>query len=92
MALPLKGRLRQQQRKKFFHDARFYIWDDPPLFKVGADNLLRRCVTSEEARVYCGTVIIHDVEGIMVETKERLRSYSQDFSGQHSSKMPITMP
>ena len=39
-----------QQRKKFFHDARFYIWDDPNLFKVGADNLLRRSVTSEEAK------------------------------------------
>ena len=39
-----------QQRKKFFHDARFYIWDDPYLFKVGVDNLLRQCVTSEEAK------------------------------------------
>ena len=39
-----------QQRKKFFHDAQFYIWDDLHLFKVGADNLLRRCVTSEEAK------------------------------------------
>ena len=39
-----------QQRKKFLHDARFYVWDDPHLFKIGADNLLRRCVTKEEAR------------------------------------------
>ena len=39
-----------QQQKKFFHDTQFYIWDDPHLFKVGADNLLRRCVTSEEAK------------------------------------------
>ena len=29
-----------QQRKKFLHDARFYIWDEPHLFKIGADNLL----------------------------------------------------
>jgi len=42
--------LNWQQRKKFFHDARHYIWDDPHLFKVGADNLLRRCMTSEEAK------------------------------------------
>ncbi|XP_028201926.1 uncharacterized protein LOC114386124 [Glycine soja] len=40
--------LNWQQRKKFFHDARYYIWDDPHLFKVGADNLLRRCVTRNE--------------------------------------------
>jgi len=39
-----------QQRKKFLHDARFYIWDDPHLFKIGANNLLRRCVTKEEAK------------------------------------------
>jgi len=38
------------QRKKFLHDARFYIWDDPHLFKIGADNLLQRCVTQEEAK------------------------------------------
>jgi len=42
--------LTEQQRKKFLHDAHFYIWDDPHLFKVGADNLLRRCVTKEEAK------------------------------------------
>ena len=33
-----------QQRKKFFHDARFYIWDDPHMY------LLRRCMTTEEAK------------------------------------------
>ena len=38
------------QKKKFLHDSRFYVWDDPHLFKVGVDNLLRICVTKEEAR------------------------------------------
>jgi len=38
-----------QQRKKFLHDAQFYVWDDPHLFKIGADNLLRKCVKKEEA-------------------------------------------
>ena len=42
--------LNWQQRKKFLHDARFYIWDYPYLFKIGADNLLRRCVTQEEVK------------------------------------------
>ena len=32
------------QRKKFLHDARFYVWDNPHLFRAGADNLLRRSV------------------------------------------------
>jgi len=42
--------LNWQQRNRFFYDARHYVWDDPHLFKVGADNLLRRCVTNEEAK------------------------------------------
>ena len=42
--------LNWQQRKKFLHDARFYIWDDPHLFKIGAGNILRRCVTQEEVK------------------------------------------
>jgi len=39
-----------KQRRKFLHDARFYIWDDPYLLKTSVDNLLRRCVTKEEAK------------------------------------------
>ena len=31
-------------------DSNQYIWDDPYLFKIGADNLMRRCVTSREAQ------------------------------------------
>ena len=42
--------LNWQQRKRFFSDVRHYVWDDPHLFKMGVDNLLRRCVTSEEAK------------------------------------------
>jgi len=39
-----------QQRKKFLHEANHYVWDEPYLFKIGADNLLRRCVDNEEAK------------------------------------------
>ena len=34
--------------KKFFHDLRYYYWDDPLLFKSCADNTLRRCVPEVE--------------------------------------------
>ncbi|XP_073224760.1 uncharacterized protein [Cicer arietinum] len=37
-----------QQRKKFIHDAKFYVWDEPFLYKRGVDGLLRRCVPEEE--------------------------------------------
>ena len=42
--------LNWNQRKKFLHDICFYVWDDSHLFKLGANNLLRRCVTREEAQ------------------------------------------
>ena len=37
-----------QQRKKLRTDSRFYIWDDPLLFKRGADMIIRRCVPESE--------------------------------------------
>ena len=43
----MKG-LTYQQRRKFFSDASHYIWDAPYLFRVGADRVLRRCVSREE--------------------------------------------
>ena len=36
--------LSYQQRRKLRTDNRFYIWDDPLLFKRGADMIIRRCV------------------------------------------------
>ena len=36
------------QRKKLRTDNRFYIWDDPLLFKRGADMIIRRCVPESE--------------------------------------------
>ena len=41
--------LEYHQRKKFFKDANHYLWDDPYLFKVNTDGLIRRCVVGEEA-------------------------------------------
>ncbi|XP_076932252.1 uncharacterized protein LOC143597716 [Bidens hawaiensis] len=44
----LPRRMSHQQKKKFFADVKFYIWDDPFLFHIGADQLVRRCVDVEE--------------------------------------------
>ena len=41
--------LNWNQRNKFLYDVHSYVWDDLHLFKLGADNFLRRCVTIEEA-------------------------------------------
>ncbi|XP_055824400.1 uncharacterized protein LOC129892907 [Solanum dulcamara] len=37
-----------QQKKKLMHDTRFYIWDEPYLFKQGIDRMVRRFVPEME--------------------------------------------
>nr|GEZ62233.1 reverse transcriptase domain-containing protein [Tanacetum cinerariifolium] len=44
----VKG-MSSQQKSKFFKDVKHYFWDDPYLFKIYADQVIRRCVSSQEA-------------------------------------------
>ncbi|GJR06185.1 reverse transcriptase domain-containing protein [Tanacetum coccineum] len=43
----VKG-MSSQQKKKFFKDIKHYFWDDPCLFKIYADQVIRRCVHVQE--------------------------------------------
>nr|GEY16632.1 reverse transcriptase domain-containing protein [Tanacetum cinerariifolium] len=38
-----------QQKKKFFKDVKHYLWDDPYLFRICTDQIIRRCVHGQEA-------------------------------------------
>ncbi|GJY46074.1 reverse transcriptase domain-containing protein, partial [Tanacetum coccineum] len=38
-----------QQKNKFFKDVKHYFWDDPFLIKICADQVIRRCVSGQEA-------------------------------------------
>nr|GEX71164.1 hypothetical protein [Tanacetum cinerariifolium] len=44
----IKG-MSTQQKNKFFKDVKYYFWDDPYLFKTCVDQVIRRCVTKQEA-------------------------------------------
>nr|GEY78058.1 reverse transcriptase domain-containing protein [Tanacetum cinerariifolium] len=44
----VKG-MSSQQKNKFFKDVKQYFWDDPFLFKICADQVIRRCVHGQEA-------------------------------------------
>ncbi|GJV92876.1 DNA-directed DNA polymerase [Tanacetum coccineum] len=37
-----------QQKNKFFSDLKIYFWEDPYLFKVCSDGMIRRCVSGPE--------------------------------------------
>nr|GEY19298.1 hypothetical protein [Tanacetum cinerariifolium] len=44
----VKG-MSSQQKNKFFKDLKHYFWDDPFLFKLCADQVIRRCIHDQEA-------------------------------------------
>ncbi|GKA91441.1 reverse transcriptase domain-containing protein [Tanacetum coccineum] len=44
----VKG-MSSQQKKKFFKDVKHYFWYDPYLFRICADQVIRRCVHGQEA-------------------------------------------
>nr|GFA72741.1 hypothetical protein [Tanacetum cinerariifolium] len=44
----VKG-MTSQQKNKFFKDVKHYFWDDPFLFKIYADQVIRWCVQGKEA-------------------------------------------
>nr|GEW99299.1 reverse transcriptase domain-containing protein [Tanacetum cinerariifolium] len=43
----VKG-MSSQQKKKLFKDVKHYFWDDPYLFRIGADQVIRRSVHGQE--------------------------------------------
>nr|GEY00916.1 reverse transcriptase domain-containing protein [Tanacetum cinerariifolium] len=44
----VKG-MSSQQKKTLFKDIKHYFWDDPYLFRICADQIIRRCVHGQEA-------------------------------------------
>nr|GEU70463.1 reverse transcriptase domain-containing protein [Tanacetum cinerariifolium] len=38
-----------QQKNKFFKDIKHYFWDDPYLFRICTDQIIRRCMHGQEA-------------------------------------------
>ncbi|KAK1433898.1 hypothetical protein QVD17_10816 [Tagetes erecta] len=44
----------KKKKQQFIARAKYYIWDDPDLFKIGADQIIRRCVPDDEIQAVLG--------------------------------------
>ena len=52
----LPNGLSQARRNKIKSDSKYYIWDEPYLWKIGSDQVIRRCVPEDEIHsilAYC---------------------------------------
>ena len=76
-----------QQRKKLRTDSIFYIWDDPLLFRKGADMIIRRCIPKKKNNVEFLINVMHQHMEDTLEEKEQLIKFSnQVFIGLLYSK------
>nr|GEZ86220.1 reverse transcriptase domain-containing protein [Tanacetum cinerariifolium] len=42
--------MKYQQKTKFFSDQKYYFWEEPYLFKVCSDDMIRRCISGPKTR------------------------------------------
>ena len=40
--------LSYQEKKKFFSDLKYYFWEEPFLYRLYTDQIIRRCIPEEE--------------------------------------------
>nr|GFC35102.1 reverse transcriptase domain-containing protein [Tanacetum cinerariifolium] len=83
----VKG-MTSQQKNKFFKDVKHYFWDDPFLFKICADQVIRRCVHMKEALDILEACHNGPTGGIMVQISLPKRSLMPVSSSPPFTKMP----
>nr|GEY54353.1 reverse transcriptase domain-containing protein [Tanacetum cinerariifolium] len=86
----VKG-MSSQQKNKFFKDVKHYFWYDPFLFKICADQVIRRCVHGKEALDILEACHNGPTGGIMVLTSLPRRSLMPVSSGPPSTRMPTSL-
>nr|GEU36213.1 reverse transcriptase domain-containing protein [Tanacetum cinerariifolium] len=86
----VKG-MSSQQKNKFFKDVKHYFWDDPFLFKICAEQVIRRCVHGKEALDILEAYHNGPTGDIMVLTLPPRRSLMSDSFGPPSTRMPTSL-
>ncbi|GJS41239.1 hypothetical protein Tco_0566282 [Tanacetum coccineum] len=75
-----------QQKNKFFKDVKHYFWDDPFLFKICADQVIRRCVHGNEAFEILSACHNGPTGDIMVQNLTAIKIFDSVSSGPPSIK------
>nr|GEY48513.1 reverse transcriptase domain-containing protein [Tanacetum cinerariifolium] len=85
----VKG-MSSQQKNKFFKDVKHYFWDDPFLFIICADQVIRWCVHGQEAIDILKACHNGPTGDIMAQTTPPKRCLTPVFIGPQSILMPMT--
>ncbi|GJR75644.1 reverse transcriptase domain-containing protein, partial [Tanacetum coccineum] len=80
-----------QQKNKFFKDVKHYFWDDPFLFKICADQVIRRCVHGNEALEILSAFHNGPTGGHHGANLTAKKSLIPVFSGPSSIRMPTIL-
>nr|GEX09242.1 DNA-directed DNA polymerase [Tanacetum cinerariifolium] len=83
----VKG-MSSQEKNKFFKDVRHYFWNDPFWFKIYADQVIWRCVHSQEAIDILKACHNGPTGGIIARTTSPKRCLTLNFIGPQSIVMP----
>ena len=79
-----------QQKRKLRTDSRYYIWDDPLLFKRGADMIIRRCVPENEQGKILNECHASPYGGHFSGEEQLIRYSNLDFIGPPSSEIVLS--
>ena len=74
---------------RFLHWVKFYIWDDPYLFKYYSNQIVRRSVPDHEIGSVLSFCRDQPYGGTSVEKQLRTKYFSVDFIGPLHLKMPM---
>nr|GEV28438.1 reverse transcriptase domain-containing protein [Tanacetum cinerariifolium] len=85
----VKG-MSSQQKKKFFKDVKHYFWNDPYLFRIGTDQVIRRCVYDQEAVDILMACHNRPIGDIMVPTTPLRKFLILVFIGLLFTEIPMT--
>nr|GEW61459.1 reverse transcriptase domain-containing protein [Tanacetum cinerariifolium] len=86
----VKG-MSSQEKNKFFKDVKHYFWDDPFLFKICADQVIRWCVHGKEALDILEACHNGPTGDIIVLTLPPKRSLMPVSFGPTSTRMPTSL-